>query len=120
MNANISRELRQKIDLYRRKGGKTSRRNTAARIERFIAAVGRPPEQIGKQNVLEFYEQQQFAPSTARDYHYAICQLWTMIGRNCEPPPPPSMNRTTSSTTYAESLPKRPSRQARKPVKPIA
>lgn len=46
MNANISRELRQKIDLYRRKGGKTSRRNTAARIERFIAAVGRPPSKL--------------------------------------------------------------------------
>lgn len=89
MNAFISRELRQKIDMYRRKGGKTSRRNTAARIERFIESVGRPPEQIGKKNVLEFYEKQQFAPSTARDYHYAICQLWQLIGRVGDPPRPP-------------------------------
>ena len=59
MSGLISRELRQKIDLYRRKGGKTSRRNTAARIERFITATGRPPEQIGKKNVLGFYEKQQ-------------------------------------------------------------
>ncbi|GEK53147.1 hypothetical protein [Vreelandella venusta] len=95
MNALISRELRQKIDLYRRKGGKTSRRNTAARIERFIEAVGHPPEQIGKRHVYEFYEKQQFAPSTERDYHYAICQLWTMLGRAGEPPPPPSMPERT-------------------------
>lgn len=88
MNALISRELRQKIDLYRRKGGKKSRRNTAARIERFITAIGRPPEQIGTRQVYEFYEKQQFAPSTARDYHYAVCQLWTMIGRNGKPPRP--------------------------------
>lgn len=93
MNTLISRELRQKIDLYRRKGGKTSRRSTAARIERFIVAIGRPPEQIGKKNVLEFYENQKFAPSTERDYYYAICQLWTMIGRTGEPPPPPSMKQ---------------------------
>lgn len=91
MSVSISRELRQKIDLYRRKGGKTSRRNTAARIERFIALTGRPPEQIGKRHVYEFYEKQQFASSTERDYHYALCQLWQMIGRSGEPPHPPSL-----------------------------
>lgn len=91
MNANISRELRQKIDLYRRKGGKTSRRNTVARIERFLREAGRPPEQIGKRHVHEFYENQKFAPSTERDYHYALCQLWQMLGRPGEPPRPPSL-----------------------------
>lgn len=87
----LSLPLRRKIDLYRRKGGKTSRRNTAARIERFIAFVGQPPEQIGKRHIYEFYEQQQFAQSTERDYHYALCQLWRMLGRPGEPPKPPSM-----------------------------
>lgn len=87
----ISLSLRRKSDLYRRKGGKTSRRNTVARIERFIAFVGQPPQQIGKRHVHEFYEQQQFAPSTERDYNYALCQLWRMLDRPGVPPKPPSM-----------------------------
>lgn len=84
-------ELRRKLDLFRRKGGKTSRRKTTARIDYVVKWVDRPPEQIGKRHVYEFYEAHGFAPSTERDYHYALCHLWRMLDRNGLPPKPPSL-----------------------------
>jgi hypothetical protein len=41
--------------------------------------------------VHEFFEQKNFASSTARDYWYAIKQLWELMGRVGEPPKPKNM-----------------------------
>lgn len=88
MKVLINHELRQKIDNYRRKGGKTSRRATVAKIERFIAFCGCSPGEIGRRHVHVFYENQNFSPTTQRDYFYAINQLWKMLGHK-QPPPRP-------------------------------
>lgn len=91
MNNLISLKLRRQIDLYKRKGGKRSRRQTAARIERFVNWCNTPAEQIGRGHVHLFFEEKRFAPSTARDYFHAINKLWEMMGRGKEPPRPPSI-----------------------------
>ncbi|MDR5900379.1 hypothetical protein QC823_15545 [Halomonas vilamensis] len=87
----ISLPLRRKIDAYRGKGGKRSRRATAARIERFVKWCNTNAEQIGRSHVHLFFEEKRFAPSTERDYFHAINKLWEMLGRGKEPPRPPSM-----------------------------
>lgn len=87
----IRRELRHKLNLYARKGGKRSRRRQVERIELFVEWCHRPAEQIGRRQVHEFFEAQKFAPTTARDYFYAICQLWVLLDRAGKPPRPPSL-----------------------------
>jgi len=87
----ISLPLRRHLDLYKKKGGKRSRRATAARIERFVKWCNTPAEQIGRKHVHIFFEEKRFAARTESDYFYAIKKLWEMIGRGKEPPRPPSM-----------------------------
>jgi hypothetical protein len=89
MMAFIRRELRHQLHLYARKGGKKSRRRQVERIEIFVEWCHRPAEQIGRRQVHEFFEAHQFAPTTARDYYYAVCKLWTLLGRVGKPPLPP-------------------------------
>jgi hypothetical protein len=91
----LTPDWRHRLHQYARKGGKTSRRRTVDRIERFVAACGCRPEQIGRRHVYEFWESRAWAPSTARDYWYAIRLLWAMLERAGEPPRPP--NGLTSS-----------------------
>ena len=85
----IHRELRHKLHLYARKGGKKSRRRQVERIELFVEWCHRPAEQIGRRQAHEFFQAHNFAPTTARDYYYAICKLWTLLGRGGKPPSPP-------------------------------
>lgn len=91
MNNLISLKLRREIDLYKRKGGKLSRRQNAAKIERFVDWCNTPAEQIGRGHVHLFYEEKRFTARTESDYFYAINKLWKMLGREKEPPRPPSM-----------------------------
>lgn len=87
-SSRLSVEMRHRLSLYATKGGKTSRRNTIDRIARFVDWCGRRPEQIGRKQVHEFFRSHNWAPSTARDYYYAICLLWDFLGRPGRPPGP--------------------------------
>lgn len=88
----IDSKLRYQINMRRRKGAKRSRQAEAKRIERFVAWCNCPAEQIGRKHVHLFFEEKQFAPTTARDYFYAISKLWQMLGRSKEPPRPKDHN----------------------------
>ena len=63
----LTRELIHKLHLYKSKGGKVSRKRNVERMKKF-------------------------APSTARDYWYAIRTLWELMGRIGEPPKPPNLS----------------------------
>lgn len=89
----LTPEWRHKLNLYAAKGGKTSRRNTVARIERFLEFCQCHPEQVGRRHVHEFFEKSALSKTTARDYWYAIKTLWGMLGRDGEPPKPPKPNK---------------------------
>lgn len=89
MTDHISPQLRHKINTHKRKGGKKSRRAEAERIERFIKWCRCPPEHIGRKHVHIFFAEKRFAPTTARDYFYAIRKFWGMLGRKGGPPRPP-------------------------------
>lgn len=84
----ISRELDHRLKRYAAKGGKTSRRATVRRVRSFITFCQRPAEQIGRQQVYEFFEHHQLSPTTQRDYYYAIVLLWRLVGRSGDPPRP--------------------------------
>ena len=86
----INRSLDHRLKLYAAKGSKASRRATVRRVRRFIDFCQRPAEQVGRRQVHEFYEQGAFSPSTQRNYYYAICLLWRLLGRNRKPPMPPT------------------------------
>jgi len=83
----------QKTDIYRRHGGKRSRKRT---VERLIYACEnikqhdpkvKAPHMIGKKQVHEFYNRHShLAPTTLRDYYYALAQLWQWLGREGKPP----------------------------------
>lgn len=88
----IGSTLRRKINTHKTKGGKRARRAEVARIERFVDWCNCPPEQIGRKHVHLFFEEKRFAPTTARDYFYAISKLWKMLGRSGEPPRPKDHN----------------------------
>ncbi len=92
----LTPEWRHRFNLYAAKGGKKSRRNTVARIERFIEYSKCRPEQVGKRHVYEFFEGNALSETTARDYWYALKHLWEMLGRDGEPPKPRSY-RTPAS-----------------------
>lgn len=89
----LNSDLKHRLNLYARKGGKKSRRHTVARIERFLLACHCPPEQIGRRQVHEFFERNAFARTTARDYYYAIRLLWRLLGRGGVPPAPKSLKQ---------------------------
>jgi len=57
----------------------------------FVSWCNCAAHQTGKKHVHEFFEQKNFASSTARDYWYAIKQLWELMGRVGEPPKPKNM-----------------------------
>lgn len=84
----IRPELRHQLNLYAAKGGKTSRRRTVERIEQFVQWCASDPRQIGKRHVHEFFEAHAFAPTTTRDYWYAIRVLWRLLHRG----DPPALN----------------------------
>jgi hypothetical protein len=87
-------EWRHKLNLYARRGGKTSRRRTVRRIEAFVAWCGCQPEQIGRRHVYAFLEQP-LAQTTRRDYYYAILLLWELLGRPVKPPMPSGFQSAT-------------------------
>lgn len=81
-------ELRHRLNLYARKGSKTSRRRQVRRLEEFVAWCGCDPRQIGKRHVYQYFAAHAFAPSTARDHWYAVRLLWLILGRHTDPPRP--------------------------------
>lgn len=89
----IARELNHKLHLYKSRGGKTSRRRAVSRMKEFIDWCKCPPHQTGKRHVHQFFDEKKFAPSTARDYWYAIKTLWELMGRSGEPPKPDIKNK---------------------------
>lgn len=89
----LTRELKHKIHLYKSRGGKTSRNRTARRMLEFVSWCNCAAHQTGKRHVHKFFEEKNFASSTARDYWYAITKLWELMGRVGEPPKPRSMGK---------------------------
>lgn len=81
-------DIRHRLHLYARKGGKTARRRQLKRIEAFVAWCGCAPYQIGKGHVRRYFAAHNLAPSTARDHWYAIRLLWQSLGRPTDPPRP--------------------------------
>ena len=88
----LTRELIHKLHLYKSKGGKVSRKRNVERMKEFIGWCNCPPHQTGRKYVHEFFAEKKFAPSTARDYWYAIRTLWELMGRIGEPPKPPNLS----------------------------
>jgi hypothetical protein len=84
----LSRELNHKMHLYKSKGGKVSRKRNIERMKEFIAWCSCSPHQTGKRHVYKFFDEKKFAPSTERDYWYAIKTLWELMGRDGMPPKP--------------------------------
>ena len=64
----LTRELNHKIHLYKSRGGKTSRKRSARRMLEFVDWCNCDAHQTGKKHVHNFFEEKNFAPSTARDY----------------------------------------------------
>jgi len=87
----LTRELNHKIHLYKSRGGKTSRKRAAGRMLEFVDWCNCDAHQTGKKNVHKFFDEKKFAPSTARDYWYAIKTLWQLMDRAGEPPKPECM-----------------------------
>lgn len=90
----IARELNHKLHLYKSRGGKTSRKRAVGRMKEFIAFCNCSPHQTGKRHVYQFFDEKKFAPSTARDYWYAIKTLWELMGRDGTPPKPSKKGET--------------------------
>ncbi len=85
-------EIRHRLNLHARKGGKTARRRQVKRAEAFASWCGCDPRQIGKRHVWEFFEaHDHWEPTTKRDHWYAVRLLWHTIGRPGDPPKPPSV-----------------------------
>ncbi|MFL4056799.1 hypothetical protein, partial [Pseudomonas aeruginosa] len=60
-----------------------------------LSSCNRP----GKKHVHKFFEEKNFAPSTARDYWYAIKTLWELMGRVGEPPKPCGLKRLVKASS---------------------
>jgi hypothetical protein len=85
----VKPEFKHKLHLYCAKGGKTARKRSVDRIERFIDWCKCEPGQIGRKHVHLFFASREFSPTTARDYYYSICTLWELLERKGKPPIPP-------------------------------
>lgn len=86
MSVYIGWEFRHLLHLYCTKGHKRARKQTVKRLERIVAFARRPPEQIGRTQIEQFFAAKGYAASTERDYETAIRLLWTLLKR---PGPPP-------------------------------
>ena len=95
----LTRELNHKIHLYKSRGGKASRRRSAQRMLEFVNWCNCEAHQTGKKHVHKFIEGKNFAPSTARDYWYAIKTLWELMGRVGEPPKPCGLKRLVKASS---------------------
>lgn len=84
-------DVRHRLNLHARKGGKITRRRQVKLAESFAAWCGCDPRQIGKRHVWQYFEAHgHLAPTTKRDHWYAIRLLWQAMGRVGDPPRPPS------------------------------
>ena len=88
--------IRDRVDVYLRHGGKTSRRATVRRligilavVRQHEAGVRRSPQ--GGWGHLHRYRARHdhLAAPTLRDRWYALALLWELLGRSGEPPRPP-------------------------------
>jgi hypothetical protein len=82
----IDRDFRHLLNLYCCRGNKRARKQTVKRLERIVEFVRRPPAQIGRKQIAEFFEAKHYAASTARDYETAIRLLWDLLKRQGQPP----------------------------------
>lgn len=84
-------ELEYRLKSHARRGGKTSRRRQVDRVRQFIKFcrdVGvRGPDQIGKSQLHQWYEETDLAESTLRDRYYAASLLWEFLDRGVPPKP---------------------------------
>ena len=94
MSERIRQWVREKSYTYVRHGGKKSRRATTRRILSILLSIAadegiRSPHQLGRAQIVRFYAKKaNYAPTTLRDYHYAIRVLWTWLDRPTLPPKP--------------------------------
>ena len=88
--------IRDRVDVYLRHGGKTSRRATVKRLLTILADVRqhepgiRLPPQVGRAHLHRYWARHDhLAAPTLRDRWYALALLWELLGRSGEPPRPP-------------------------------
>lgn len=89
--SNSSRIFYIRLANYGKKGGK-NRAKRKKQIELVIKHCKCEPAQIGKKQVKAFFREQNYKPSTEKDYYYAICALWVLLDRTSKPPKPPAIN----------------------------
>ncbi|MGR5288637.1 hypothetical protein ACP3V5_25255 [Vibrio maritimus] len=92
MNKAIA-QLEKHLHLYMRSGGKTSRKRQAQKMRIVIGYMVEKEkvkglEQIGRKQVSRFYrDNRHLAPSTRRDYYYAINVIWRQFLQRASEPP---------------------------------
>lgn len=88
--------VRERVDVYLRHGGKTSRRATVKRLLSILDDLSRNehgvelPPQVGRAHLHRYWARHNdLAATTLRDHWYAMGLLWQLLGRSGEPPRPP-------------------------------
>ena len=75
-----------------RKGSKKSKRRQIDRIWQLMDYCRtngiKEPDQIGRRQIYEWYEEFEMAKSTARDRYYAVKLFWELLGKLGDPPRP--------------------------------
>lgn len=77
-----------------------SGQNYYKKTQSVIKFCGKPPAQIGKKDIMKFYAYKDISDSTARDYYYAIIDLWQALGRKGSPPKPPQLRKSSQQNTH--------------------
>lgn len=88
--------VRDRVDVYLRHGGKTSRRATVARLITILEDIRqhergvRSPPQIGRAHIHRYWsrQQDQLTHRTLMDHWYATKLLWVLLERTGTPPKP--------------------------------
>ena len=93
--SSMEKWVRERVDVYLRHGGKTSRR---AMVKRLIAILEdiqqheqgvRQPPQVGRAHLHRYWARHNaLAERTLGDHWYATCLLWTLLDRAGKPPRP--------------------------------
>ncbi len=88
--------VRERVDVFVRHGGKTSRRATVGRLIAILDDIQqheqgvRQPPQVGRAHLHRYWvRKHRLAERTLADHWYAMRLLWQLLERSGEPPKPP-------------------------------
>ena len=88
--------VRERVDVYLRHGGKTSRRATVQRLCTILSDIRqheqgvRLPPQVGRAHLLRYWARHShLSERTRQDHWYAVRLLWALLDRAGQPPRPP-------------------------------